>query len=180
LTLLLQASVLACTPSPAQSAAAAANLGTPPQIATLDDIPVLQAWLANAGAIVKGVAGNIYLQKVPQQVIDDFQSRTVGSGPIGGAKGQAILTMETQVQQIAAAWSAMSSDLSSLATQIQVANEAVVAAQLTAKTVEGNLAIETIHAQGAKAQAIDSFLMTVASASSQWQSFGAWGKGSSH
>ncbi len=119
-TLLLQASALACTPAPAASTSAV-NLGPPPAITKLSDVVALEAWLGKASSTIQAATGSFYLQEIPTQVVKDFKNSTVGSGALGGTRGQAILTMEQQIQNFPSSWTSIGSDLSSISSAIAIA-----------------------------------------------------------
>ena len=164
LSLLLQASALACTPSPS-APPLAVNLGSPPSVTKLSDVPALEGWLANVSARIQSSTGGFYLQEIPKQVVSDFNAGTIGSGPIGGTKGQAVLTMEQQIQQFPSSWTSISSDLAQISSAITIANGAIVAANLSEQTADGSLALQAIQTQGTMTLAVDNFLVTLANAS---------------
>ena len=160
--LLLQAAALACTPSPSQPV----NLSptSPPAINDLSDVPTLEAWLGLASTTLYNLVGGLYAQEIPSRVVQDFKNHTVGSGSLGGTKGQAILTTELNIQSFPATWTEIAADLSQIQGDIRIANNAITAAGLQQDTADGTLALQQIGIQGNMAQATAQFIATVVSA----------------
>ena len=106
MSMLLGASVLACSPTPSQQAAnlATISLSQPPQVKTLADITNLIAWLSLVQGALSSTVGGLYFQNVPTRVVTDFQANTVGSGSLGGTQGQAVLSIEQSIQSFPTAW----------------------------------------------------------------------------
>ncbi len=152
-SLLLQATALACASNPATG-----NLSSPPSITHLADIPALQAWLSLAKTTIENSAGNLYAQEIPPQVVTDFNAGTIGSGAIGGARGQAILAMESQIQSIPTAWIALASDLGQIGEAIQIANVVIVGNHLSEESADGALALSQLGVQASMAAAADAFI----------------------
>jgi hypothetical protein len=132
----------------------------------LSDIPAFEAWLGLASATLQTMAGGLYAQEIPTRVITDFQANTVGSGPLGGTKGQAILSMEQSMQALPGAWAQIAADLSEMQGAVQLTNGQVVAAGLQEDTTDGQLALQQLQVQASMAQAVAQFVQTVATASS--------------
>lgn len=172
--LIMQASVLACTPNATAVNLSTLSLSQPPSVANLTDIPVLEGWLQLASQSLNNVVGGLYAQDIPTQVVSDFQNGTVGSGAIGGTKGQAILAMEQQLQAIPTSWTQIASDLTAIQNAIQVANLAVTAANLQQQTTEGQLALQTIQTEAQETLAVDQFMQTVAAATGD--AIDSWGQ----
>ncbi|HEY2510268.1 MAG TPA: hypothetical protein VGI39_05410, partial [Polyangiaceae bacterium] len=173
LHLMLQASALACSPAPQAVDLSTITLDSLPSVAHLSDIPKLTTWLSLARATLVASVNDFYVQEIPARVVSDFKNHTVGSGSLGGTKGQAILSMEQQLQALPTAWVSIASDVGSIKSAIDVANLAIVAANLNEKTTEGSLALSTIQTQGQMTAALDNFMVTVASAAGS--AISSWG-----
>jgi hypothetical protein len=172
-SLLLQASALACTPSPVTAQIAGLTLSSPPQVTHLTDIPVLAAWLLLAKQGMSSVVGDFYVQEIPKRVVDDFARGTIGSGSLGGTKGQAILAMEQQIQAFPSAWTQIATDLGSIQSAIQIANLAIAAAGLNEQTTEGQLALQTMQVQAQMTASTDQLMQTISGAvGSAWATKG--------
>lgn len=173
LALLLQASTLAC----GSELVSAPGGGSPTQIPTLSSlsqVPALQAWAASTNALLAETVAGLYVQEVPTQVVADFKANTVGSGSLSGTQGQAILTMEKDIQQFPATWMQISGDFAAIGNAIQLANGAITAAGLQDQTTLGNLALEQINVQASLAAATTQFAQNVFSnAVGSFTSFGA-------
>ncbi|MCL2824435.1 MAG: hypothetical protein FWD57_10610 [Polyangiaceae bacterium] len=76
----------------------------PPTIDSLEKIGSLGGWVAAQEYYAKRVLSGLYLESVPERVIDDFRKTKVGSGPIDGEYGQAVVQMGTSIRLIYSNW----------------------------------------------------------------------------
>jgi hypothetical protein len=166
MALLLQAAVLSCTPGPT-GGSGGLNPTSPPAIHNLSDIQAFESWLGVASATVRTMAGGLYAQEIPTRVITDFQANTIGSGALGGTKGQAVLAMEQSIQSLPAGWAQIASDLSELQGAVNLTNGAITAADLQDDTTQGQLALDQLKVQASLAQAVAQFISTAAQAAGQ-------------
>ena len=167
LSQMLQAATLVCASGPAITTLVNGGTFDPghlPQVTTPDDIVRLEAWLAEASAYVSNTAGLLYVTSIPTRVVTDFQTNQVGSGDLGGTKGQAILDLEQNLQAIPVSWTQISTDLSAVQSALTSARIGILSAGLQQTAADQSLEMTEINVQGQMAQASIGFLSTIAKA----------------
>ncbi len=103
---------------------------------------------------MRAAVGRLYVEQVPARVVQDFQNSTIGTGNKGGAKGAAILDLETQLNTLPGEWAKMASDLSQVEGAIKTTRLAIAAAGIQDGTQTANLAMQQIGVQGQMAQSV--------------------------
>lgn len=78
-----------------------------PEIATDEDLAKLERWFGELERVSSAALSRLYLQNVPDRVISDFKSGSVGSGSLKGSHGQLVLELESAIQGIGQGWPQM-------------------------------------------------------------------------
>jgi hypothetical protein len=159
---LVQTAALVCT-AQAHGLGAGGSNGSPPQIHSVADIPLLQAWLSTKGTLLSLSVQQLFVEGIPNRVISDFKGGQVGLGSKAGTHGTDVLNMEQALTTLPAAWANVGGDLQQIASAIAGAQLALQAAQLSEDSALNNIAIEQLRVQTEMAQQVSAFVSQVAS-----------------
>jgi hypothetical protein len=134
---------------------------SPPGILTIEDLPKLESWVGEMEKFASTALSRLFLQGVPQRVIDDFKSGSVGTGSLKGKHGQLILELESANQGISNGWFQLAGTLAKIRAAIQGARLKLELDELEQKVDAQQLVIQRwqVHSKIAHAiaNAISSF-----------------------
>ena len=136
--------------------AAVLPLEQPPEIQSLEELANAQLWVTQVQASADSLVRALYIDTVPQWVVDDHFSRRVGGGGRRGVQGALGLQTVKSLQGIIDAWVAVAAEmgyLSSAIEAVQIAiDDAGIANRLATNGVARQMSELTIRrAQIAKA-----------------------------
>src|SRR5262249_52855574 len=137
---IVQATTLACA-GRMVDATITNDTSAVPSLSEAGDIARLEAWLARKGELVRGTASQLFVEKVPQRVIEDFENKQVGTGSKKGAHGAAILTIEKSLAALPGYWIEIASDLDQIGNAVQSARIALTAAHLNRNSTLNQIAL---------------------------------------
>ena len=148
---IVQAAGLTCI---ARASVGTLPLGSPPPpITKLSDVALLESWLSQEGRAIQASVSGLYVENIPQRVLDDFQNGTVGTGDKSGQYGANVLQTEEGLNALPGLWAQLGADLQQISDAITTARLAVTAADVTADTTLVKLTLEQMQAQAAMTQA---------------------------
>jgi hypothetical protein len=93
----------------------------PPAITVIGDLPKLDAWVGVMERFSKNALSRLYLQGIPDRVIADFKTGSVGSGALKGKHGQLVLELEAAITSLAGGWPQVASRLAQLRSALEYA-----------------------------------------------------------
>jgi hypothetical protein len=97
-----QAMTLACV---AQKSAGRGVLEPPPAVRNMTELLQLQLWVTQTEDTVARAASELFLQRIPTPVVDDFRSEAIDTSAIGqGKNGALMLSLQASIEGIANAW----------------------------------------------------------------------------
>jgi hypothetical protein len=123
-----------------------AKLEQPPtQLQSMEDLRLLENWLALYARAAKQVAGGLFLVGVPVQSLQSVANGVVGVGAVSqGEQGKLYLELEENLRQIGDSYRDMGALFEQLAGEIRVARLQIEAAQLQGESRELALALSSI------------------------------------
>lgn len=129
---LAQSFVLACNLH--NSSFLVGDVSSPPNLTTVDDIPRLVAWIRHAEAATRAQSASLYLEKVPQRIVQDFHQKKSGSGDFTGDHGALLLNVRSSMESLLGGWLQVVSSLNALASSIEGARLQIQAVKLASKS----------------------------------------------
>jgi hypothetical protein len=156
---LVGAAALACSTAPSAGAFPLSN--PPPAITTVGGIGAFEQWLNTASRFLRYGLQQLYAEKIPVRVINDFAAGQVGSGDKSGSHGSTILDMEQALQTFTGSWSTIAADLDQIRGSIEAARLGLIAAHLQQNSALYGVAMQRLQVELQMAQSAQSFLSSL-------------------
>lgn len=152
-----QALGLAC------QASSSATVGSkPPAVTKIEHLALVEAWTKVEAARFRRKLGALHLEYVPRRVVDDFAGGKIGSGPLGGARGEQILAYERALQEITTGWISIEQGLLGVADALKATNLQLQSLQIQATKENASLALQSIQLEMQRVQAVLAATNTIA------------------
>jgi len=129
-------------------------LDDPPEIRTVEDLDHAVRWIDRTAENARGLLRGLYLEQVPQRVIDDYTTGRVGTGSLRGNHGTLVLELEKSLQLIADSWGQVAGDLEGLRDALDAARISIVRANLAHESEVTRLAIQRSQIYVGMAQSV--------------------------
>jgi len=113
-----------------------------PKLATADDLPLLESWIAANGVQARMRVAGLFLENVPQRVVADFKDGRVGTGSTSGSHGERILEMEEQLQTLVSSWKSVTVDLDLFQGALKGARNTIAGGDIAKRRDAINLSIQ--------------------------------------
>jgi hypothetical protein len=126
----------------------------PPEINSIEQLPGFKRWIDRQNRIASAILRQIILEDVPQKVVDDIRSQTVGYGGVHGEHGRIVMQTETSLRAIVSNWNKVQSDLTQLGIAFDSVTNALVAARINEDQELAQLAIQRMQVHIQMTQAI--------------------------
>jgi hypothetical protein len=136
--------------------AAPAFVPTPPTVASVDDLSLLEGWFASLDAQAKRQVQSMFSRRLSPRVVADFKDATVASGATAGSRGDKLLDLEAQIQSAYTSLAQISSDVSQLHTALRSARLRIEGADLAHEATAAQLAISEFQTYASMATTIAS------------------------
>ena len=143
-----QAATLACAMS--KSSALPWQQG-PPEISSLTDIGVLEAWIFGQAVRARQHLSRLYLEYLPERVVEDIREGQVGSGTKDGEHGILVAELSPALLDVVNGWLAIERELSALGVAVRLARMQLDIVELEGKVEAARLAIEQLQLLSAMA-----------------------------
>jgi hypothetical protein len=127
---------------------------TAPKISNVNDIALLEAWMRLVSSSASLQVKALYLEKVPNRVLEDYRAQVVGSGSKKGEKGIAYLQMQGALTRIPRHWARVATSLDLIGTAIQSARLGLTAADISKNERLNAIASQQINIQATLAQEV--------------------------
>ena len=159
----LRATALACVAGNDESGLAVGALSpSPPPIADVADLVALENWLSLLAKASESDLRRLYVPKLPRRVVADLKEGSIGSGSQKGLKGQKILDIETELQNLATNWRAIGKHLRRAREAATTARIRISWLDLKEQEAQKELALAHFRAQSEMAQGVASMISAAA------------------
>jgi hypothetical protein len=135
----------------------------PPKVQSVNGIASLEAWLGVAAEAFKIQLGDLYVEKLPRRVLEDFHAHHIGSGSTKGEHGEQILKLEEALQALPRQWNRVSTDLAHVGYALQDVRLAMAGADLAHDVTLRNIALAHVRLDAEEAQAAWHFVSSASS-----------------
>jgi hypothetical protein len=136
---------------------------TPPAVTSTSSIATLEGWLGLASDAAKLQLADLYVEKIPRRVLQDFADKRVGSGSKKGLHGAEFLKLESALSALPGQWGRISSNFLQIGHAIQDVRIAMASANLAADSHLRDIALGQIRVQGQMGQATWGFMSSYSS-----------------
>lgn len=138
-----QAMTLACV---AQKSPGRGVLEPPPAVRNMNELLQLQLWVTQTEDTVARAASELFLQRIPTPVVQDFRSEAIDTSAIGqGKNGALMLSLQASIEGIANAWQNVVLATSQIRTAIDGAVARLDLNQLEAEAQLANIDLSRVE-----------------------------------
>lgn len=141
-------------------------LPTAPPVTKLSDLALAVEWVDQTAKAAESLVRALYVEDIPQRVIDDFHSKYVGSGSLRGTHGTLLLELEKALEQVVDGWVQATALVAQMRDAIETARVGIELQQVQEETELAQLAIQSSQNSIALVNSVASMVAACSPASS--------------
>ncbi len=132
-----------------------------PQLEHIEDLAAFDAWIGSIATSARAQLAQLSLTHIPKRVVDDFVAKSIASGGTKGTHGDRILELESELNNLASAWSQVVGDLEAVRLALRGARIKIEHAKITEKTQLVQLTMQQFQVYAAMASSAASVVSTM-------------------